>query len=77
MRVTTASNQAEAEMWRGLLANEGIDSMVRNVGSLMAYTPALSPHELYVRRSDAESARDLLAAYSEPDDDAAGEGARG
>lgn len=74
VRVTTASNQAEAEMWRGLLANEGIDCLVRNVGSLMAYTPALSPHELYTRRGDAESARDLLAAYSEPDNDATEQG---
>lgn len=53
-------------MWRGLLANVGIDCLVRNVGSLMAYTPALSPHELYVRRGDEPAARDLLTPYSEP-----------
>lgn len=66
VKIATASTQTEAEMWRGLLANAGIDCLVRNVGSLLAYTPVISPHEVFVRDADAAAARELLAAFSEP-----------
>lgn len=66
VKIASASNQAEAEMWRGLLASEGIDCLVRNVGTLLAYTPALSLHDIYVRPDDAPAASDLLAAFTEP-----------
>ena len=59
--LTTASNEIEAEMIRGLLDSAGIDSMERPHSGGIA--PGLVPGgaaEIYVRRSQHEQAKELL-----------------
>jgi hypothetical protein len=59
--LTTATNEVEAEMIRGLLDSAGIESMERPSGVGLA--PGLIPGgaaEIYVRRSKLEEAKALL-----------------
>jgi hypothetical protein len=59
--LTTATNEVEAEMIRGLLDSAGIDSMERPSG--MGVAPGLIPGgaaEIFVRRSQLEQAQALL-----------------
>jgi len=67
VRVTIVSNEQEAELVRGLLDAEGIDSMQRitnfsfgSGGELPA--SGAGPREVLVRASDEALARELLAA---------------
>lgn len=82
VKVASAGNEAEAQMWREVLEHNGIRCMVRAVGDLFAYLPFNSQHDLYVAAAHADRARDLLTAYNDdrghfvPDDeDAEDEGA--
>ena len=62
--VAVARNEAEAEVVRGLLASEGIDSIQRqtNFGAGVADGWAVGgPREVLVRSDDAERARVVLA----------------
>ena len=62
--------EPEAEMWRELLANEGIPAMAKNMDALSAAygaSPANS-FDLFVRESDLERAQVLLAPQ-EPEED--------
>lgn len=65
VKVVSAGNQVEAEMWRELLENSGIPCMARITGPLVAQLPFASPHELLVRARDLERAQQVLAAYAE------------
>ncbi len=59
--LTTATNEVEAEMIRGLLSSAGIESMERPSGVGLA--PGLIPGgaaEIFVRRSQLEEAKALL-----------------
>jgi hypothetical protein len=59
--LTTATNEVEAEMIRGLLDSAGIESMERPSG--MGIAPGLIPGgaaEIFVRRSQFEEAKALL-----------------
>jgi hypothetical protein len=61
VQLTTASNEVEAEMIRGLLDSAGIASMERP--STGGIAPGLVPGgaaEIYVRRSQLEEAQALL-----------------
>lgn len=75
VKVASAGNEAEAQMWREVLEQNGIPCMVRAVGDLFAYTPFNSQHDLYVAVAHADRARDLLTAYNDdrgdlaPDDE--------
>ena len=64
VRLTIASSEAEAEMIRGLLATEGIDSMQRPTdfaaGALDGWA-AGGAREVLVRAADLETARELVA----------------
>ena len=64
VRLTIASSEAEAEMIRGLLATEGIDSMQRPTdfaaGALDGWA-AGGAREVLVRAADLETARELIA----------------
>jgi len=72
VRIASAPNAAIAEMWKGLLDNEGIPVLIRMAGPLTGYVPFASPHDLLVLASDAEAARELLAAFNEDERDLAG-----
>ncbi len=69
VRIASAPNAAIAEMWKGLLDNEGIPALIRMAGPLTGYVPFASPHDLLVLASDAEAARELLAAFNEDERD--------
>jgi hypothetical protein len=71
VRIAQAGNQSLAEMWRDVLRSNGIPSMVRIAGAVTAYVTFAAPHDILVLASDAERARDLLAAYNEDERDLA------
>jgi Putative prokaryotic signal transducing protein len=64
VRLTIASSEPEAEVIRGLLATEGIDSLQRPTdvaaGSLDGWA-AGGTREILVRAGDLETARELIA----------------
>lgn len=63
VRVTIVSTESEAEMLRGLLATEGIESIQRPTdfaaGALDGWA-AGGAREILVRSGDVEAARELL-----------------
>ncbi len=71
VRVASAGNQALGEMWREVLANNGIPCLLRIAGPLTGYASFGSPHDLFVRAADADRARAFLAAYNEDESDLA------
>ncbi len=72
VRIASAPNAAIAEMWKGLLDNEGIPALLRMAGPLTGYVTFASPHDLLVLASDAETARHFLAAFNEDERDLVG-----
>jgi hypothetical protein len=64
VRLTVASSEPEAEVIRGLLATEGIDSIQRPTdfaaGALDGWA-AGGTREILVRAADLETARELIA----------------
>lgn len=73
VRIASAPNAAIAEMWKGLLDNEGIPAMIRMAGPLTGYVTFAGPHDLLVLASDAAGARQLLAAFNEDARDLVGD----
>lgn len=71
VKVAQAGNQALAEMWKDVLHNNGIPSMLRMAGGLTAYVTFAAPYDIFVLASKADEARDLLAAYNEDEGDLA------
>lgn len=70
VRIAIAPNQAVADLWRELLAAEGVPVLVRLAGPGLAYfSPALCEHYLYVRADQAAHARQLLDDYAAPPDE--------
>ncbi|MGH3111287.1 MAG: putative signal transducing protein [Gaiellaceae bacterium] len=64
VRLTIVGSEAEAELVRGLLATEGIESMQRptdvGAGALDGWAAGGS-REILVRAADLENARELIA----------------
>lgn len=64
VRLTVVANEPVAEMIRGLLRTEGIDSMQRKTdlaaGMADASPSAFGPREILVRAEDLETARELI-----------------
>ena len=64
VRLTVVANEPEAELIRGLLATEGIESMQRPTdfaaGALDGWA-AGGAREVLVRAADLETARELIA----------------
>lgn len=57
-------------MWRGALAGEGIQALVRVAGAGTAYfASAFMPHDLYVLAADTERAQAVLDALALAPDD--------
>jgi hypothetical protein len=66
VHIATAPNEIEAQLWKGILEDNGIYSMVRTTESLNLYISPMSlKHELYVLESDEEQARNILGDISE------------
>jgi hypothetical protein len=74
-KIASAPNAVIAEMWKGLLDNEGIPVLIRMSGPLTAYVTFASGYDILVLPAHAEEARELLAAFNENEDDfVAGDG---
>jgi hypothetical protein len=67
VRLTLVPNETEAELIRGLLATEGIDSMQRQMdvaaGALDGWGPG-GMREILVREDDLAAARELIGDHS-------------
>ena len=62
--------RTQAEMWRELLKNDGIPSMVKNMGSGLGYHYGgmdlfTRDWDLFVKQSDLELARQLLPSLDQ------------
>jgi len=68
-RIASAPNAVIAEMWKGLLDNEGIPALIRMSGSLTAYVTFASAYDILVLAANAGEARELLAAFNDNEDD--------
>ena len=59
--IASAPNEIEARLWKNILEDNGISSMIKVPGSLNLYlSPIVLKHELYVLEPDAEKAREIL-----------------
>ncbi len=67
--VAVAPNEPIAELWRGLLEQEGITAMLKAMGPGAAYFSNFGyQHTLYVLESDAERAREILDVETEAEE---------
>jgi hypothetical protein len=73
VKVAEAKNLAQAEFLAGLLLEEGIPSVLRGSGGVIApYAPALGASDVLVPESAAEAAREALAWEEQPQEGRAG-----
>ncbi|HWX98249.1 MAG TPA: DUF2007 domain-containing protein [Solirubrobacteraceae bacterium] len=67
VKVARAENLSQAEFIAGLLLEEGIPSVLRSSGGVVApYAPMLGPRDVLVPESGAEAAREALAWEGRP-----------
>jgi hypothetical protein len=67
VQVARAENLAQAEFIAGMLLEEGIPSLLRVSGVVVApYAPALGPRDVLVPESGAEAAREALEWEGRP-----------
>lgn len=61
VHVATAPNEIEARLWKGILEDNGIRSMIKVAESLNLYlSPLALKHRLYVLDEDEPKAREIL-----------------
>ena len=61
VHVATAPNEIEARLWKGILEEDGIQSMIKVAESLNLYlSPLALKHRLYVLEEDEQKAREIL-----------------
>jgi hypothetical protein len=68
VKLVAGVSEPEAQAWRELLANDGIPSYVKNVSVLSGYTglatmPAPNHFDMWVKQSDFDRAREVLAPF--------------
>jgi hypothetical protein len=65
--IATAPNEIIASMWKGILEENGIRSMLKSVSFMETaqYTHSLFPYEVYVLASEAGRAREVLEPFLE------------
>jgi hypothetical protein len=67
VKIARAENMAQAEFIAGMLLEEGIPSVLRGSGGVVApYAPMLGPRDVLVPESGAEAAREALAWDGKP-----------
>ncbi|MGB2694122.1 MAG: hypothetical protein WBD55_02915 [Dehalococcoidia bacterium] len=71
LKVAAGLSEPEAEMWRELLQNNGVQAMTKNMGGGLAYnwgraTTFANDYDIFVKRSDVGRARDLLTPLLSP-----------
>ena len=69
VKVAAGMSEPEAKMLRELLQNNGIPAMIRNMTILSeTYGSALgNDYDMWVKQSDLERAREILAPLLRPD----------
>jgi hypothetical protein len=66
VRIATAPNEIVAELWKGLLAEEGIHALIKPIGPGSAYfTNFSNQHAVLVLEKDAELATEILGSPDE------------
>ena len=61
VHIATAPNEIEARLWKGILEDNGIQSMIKVAESLNLYlSPLALKHQLYVLEEDEQKAREIL-----------------
>ena len=61
VQVATAPNEIEAQLWKNILEDNGIQSMIKVAESLNLYLSPLGlKHRLYVLEEDEQKAREIL-----------------
>ena len=65
--VARAPNEIVATMWKGILEENGVQSMLKSVSFMESaqYAHSLFPFDIYVLDSDAEKAREILTPFLE------------
>jgi hypothetical protein len=71
VKLVAGVSQPEAEAWRELLANNGIPSMLKDMTPISTSIGGEIPSgpnnfDMWVRQSDFERAREVLAPFLEP-----------
>lgn len=66
IHIATAQNEIEAQLWKGILEDNGIYSMARTAESLNLYLSPMSlKYQLYVLEPDVEKAMEILGDIRE------------
>jgi hypothetical protein len=67
VRLATAPNEMIASLWKGILEENGINSMLKSVSFMESaqYTRNVFPYEIYVLASEADKAREILTPFLE------------
>jgi hypothetical protein len=61
VHIATAPNEIEARLWKGILEDNGIHSMIKVAETLNLYlSPLALKHRLYVLEEDEEQACNIL-----------------
>jgi hypothetical protein len=61
VHLATAPNEIEARLWKGILEDNGIQSMIKVAESLNLYlSPLALTHRLYILEEDEQKAREVL-----------------
>ncbi len=65
--IATAPNEMIANLWKDVLKDNGIDSMLKSTSfmDVAQYAHNVFPYEIYVLASDADTAKDILAPFIE------------
>ena len=78
VKLVAALSEPEAQMRQELLENNGVPAMVKNMGALQGHLqqPFSQDFDLFVKRSDAESAAEILGPLMDaiPPDNASSKG---
>jgi hypothetical protein len=67
VHIATAPNEAIANMWAGILEEDGIRCLLKGGGlqAAMYASPLSVPYEIYVLESEADTASEILAPFLE------------
>jgi len=65
--VTRAPNEPIAQMWAGILENEGIHSVIKcqELTAAMYISSSASPCDIFVLSEQSETAKEILQAFIE------------
>jgi hypothetical protein len=69
--ITTASNEVVANIWKDVLEENGIKSLLKSVNLVtsMYTSPITLEYEILVLASDAEKAKEILTPFIEENND--------